>query len=107
MLVRLLVSMCALLSSLGTSLATAHADTIDSKFLTLLQNVGISDHVSPSHAIEAGHTVCSKLEQGLTPKEVASDVLNSSAMPAYESGYFVGAAIEMYCPQFEPEEART
>jgi hypothetical protein len=110
MSVRLAVSTCALLGSLGASvvtLATAHADTIDSKFLRLLQNVGISDHVSSSHAIEAGHTVCSKLEQGMTPTEVASDVLNSSAMPAYESGFFVGAAIEVYCPQFEPEEAKT
>jgi hypothetical protein len=25
-------------------------------------------------------------------------------MPAYHCGYFVGAAIKVYCPQFTPEE---
>jgi hypothetical protein len=35
---------------------------------------------------------------------VANDVLNNSSMPAYHSGYFVGAAIEVYCPQYTPEE---
>ena len=31
----------------------------------------------------------------------ASDVLNSSSMPAYHSGYFVGASIDAYCPQYK------
>jgi hypothetical protein len=25
-------------------------------------------------------------------------------MPAYHCGYFVGAAIKVYCPQYMPEE---
>ena len=87
--------------------AVAHADTMDNTFIQLLQNEGISDHTSTAHAIEAGHMVCQKLDQGLTPNQVADDVLNSSSMPAYHSGYFVGAAIEIYCPQYEPEEAKT
>lgn len=106
---RLLVAAIALLSpaaALGTAVA-AHADTMDNKFIAILQSEGISDHVSPAHAVEAGHMVCSKLEQGMTPTQVASDVLNSSSMPAYHAGYFVGAAIEIYCPQYEPEEAKT
>ncbi len=86
--------------------ATAHADTMDNKFIQLLQNEGISDHMSTAHAVEAGHTVCQKLDQGMTPTQVANDVLNSSSMPAYHSGFFVGAAIEIYCPQYEPEEAK-
>jgi hypothetical protein len=104
MVIRFLVMVVALLGPLG-AVATAHADTTDAKFIALLQNEGITDHVSPAHAIEAGHTVCQKLDGGLTPNEVASDVLNSSSMPAYHSGYFVGAAIEVYCPQYEPEES--
>ncbi|BDB42609.1 MULTISPECIES: DUF732 domain-containing protein [Mycobacterium] len=105
MTARMLVVAAVLLGSLSTA-ATAHADSLDNKFLTLLQNEGISDHISPSHAVEAGHMVCTKLEQGMTPTEVAADVLNSSSMPAYHSGYFVGAAIEVYCPQFDPPEAK-
>ena len=32
--------------------------------------------------------VCQKLDQGMTPDQVAADVLNSSNMPAYHAGYF-------------------
>jgi poly-beta-hydroxyalkanoate depolymerase len=103
MMIRILVTAAALFAPLGT-LATAHADTRDAKFIALLQSEGITDHMSSAHAIEAGHTVCEKLDQGMTPSEVASDVLNSSSMPAYHCGYFVGTAIEVYCPQYEPEE---
>jgi hypothetical protein len=81
--------------------ANAHADTIDSKFLAVLKSEGITDHVSPSHAIEAAHTVCQKLDDGQKPSQVAADVLNSSSMPAYHSGYFVGASIDAYCPQYK------
>lgn len=77
-----------------------HADTNDDKFLVALKSEGITDHVSPKHAIEAAHTVCQKLDNGMTPTQVANDVLNSSAMPAYHSGYFVGASIKLYCPQY-------
>jgi hypothetical protein len=47
--------------------------------------------------------VCQKLDQGMTPNQVAADVLNSSNMPAYHSGYFVGVSIKEYCPQYAPK----
>lgn len=97
----LLVGVVALLLVPLRAAATAHADTIDSKFLAVLKSEGITDHVSPSHAIEAAHTVCQKLDDGQTPSQVAADVLNSSSMPAYHSGYFVGASIDAYCPQYK------
>ncbi len=103
MIIRLLVTVVALLGPLG-AVSTAHADTNDNKFLADLQSEGITDHVSPAHAIEAAHLVCQKLDQGYTPTEVAYDVLNSSSMPSYHAGYFVGSAIDVYCPQYRPEE---
>ena len=60
----------ALFAPLG-AVSTAHADTADNKFLAELKTEGITDHVSPSHAIEAGHMVCQKLSDGMTPNEVA------------------------------------
>jgi hypothetical protein len=101
MFIRLLVTAVALLGPVVT-VATAHADSNDDKFLAMLKSEGITDHISSSHAIEAGHMVCTKLEGGMTPTEVAYDVLNSSVMPGYHSGYFVGASIKAYCPQFTP-----
>jgi hypothetical protein len=100
----LLVMAVALLGPLG-AVSTARADSNDDKFLSILKQEGITDHVSPAHAIEAGHTVCQKLDGGATPNDVANDVVNSSNMPAYHCGYFVGAAIKVYCPQYMPEES--
>lgn len=102
MVMRVLIAVVALLGPLGT-VATAHADPGDAQFLAALKSQGITDNVSPAHAIEAGHLVCQKLDQGLTPTEVADDVVSSSSMPAYHSGYFVSAAITAYCPQYTPE----
>ena len=103
MVTRLLVAVAvALIGPLG-AVQTAHADTNDNKFIALLNSEGITDHVSPSHAIEAAHTVCSKLDAGMSPTEVANDVLNNSTMPAYQSGYFVGASIDAYCTQYAPK----
>lgn len=85
------------------AVATAYADTTDDKFIAELKSEGIIDHVSNAHAIEAGHFVCVKLDNGMSPSDVANDVLNSSSMPAYHSGFFVGAAIDAYCPRHKAE----
>lgn len=105
MVTRLLVAAAIALVGPLAAVQTAHADTNDAKFIALLNSEGITDHIAPSHAIEAAHSVCEKLEGGESPNAVATDVLNSSSMPAYHSGYFVGAAIKVYCPQFTPEES--
>jgi hypothetical protein len=101
--------------AIGSAIPVAHAapsrgldaDTNDNRFLAALKSEGITDHVSPQHAIEAGYTVCQKLEQGMTPTQVAYDVLYSSNLPAYHSGYFVGTSIKVYCPQYMPEVSGT
>jgi Protein of unknown function (DUF732) len=103
MVIRFLVMAAALLAPL-TTVSTAHADTNDNKFLALLKSEGITDHLSATHAIQAAHEVCQQLDSGKAPSDVANDVLNSSEMPAYHCGYFVGAAIKVYCPQYTPEE---
>jgi Protein of unknown function (DUF732) len=103
MVTRLLAAVSVASIGVLATVATAHADSADNKFLATLQSEGIADHISGSHAIEAGHFVCVKLDNGMSPNDVASDVLNSSSMPAYHSGFFVGAAIDAYCPRHKNE----
>jgi Protein of unknown function (DUF732) len=81
----------------------AYADNIDDKFLSDLRSEGISDHLSNSHAIDAGHVVCVQLDNGMSTADVVNDVLNSSQMPAYHSGFFVGASIDAYCPRHKAD----
>jgi Protein of unknown function (DUF732) len=104
MVYRLLLAVAVALLGPLAAISTARADSNDDKFLSILKTEGITDHVSPAHAIEAGHMVCQKLDGGASPSDVANDVVNSSNMPAYHCGYFVGAAIKVYCPQYMPEE---
>jgi Protein of unknown function (DUF732) len=99
--IRVLIALGALLIGPLGAAATANADTKDQTFLSALQTDGITDHISSSHAIDAGHIVCQKLDGGLSPSDAASDVLLSSQMPAYDAGYFVGASIRAYCPEYQ------
>jgi Protein of unknown function (DUF732) len=98
---RLVVAAVALLGPLGAT-PTAHADAADDAFLARLQSDGVTDD-SQDAAIEAGHKVCEYLDQGKTLDQVVYDVLFSSHLPAYDSGYFVGASVHAYCPQHAPQ----
>ena len=103
MVIRLPLAIGVALICLLASVSTAHADSTDDKFLATLRSQGISDHVSNAHAIDAGHVVCVQLDNGMSTEAVVNDVLNSSNMPAYHSGFFVGASIDAYCPRHKAE----
>ena len=103
MATRPLVATAVVLIGLAASAPAAPADAVDDKFLTQLKSEGITDHVSSAHAIEAGHFVCVKLDNGVSASDVVTDVLNSSNMPAYHSGFFVGATIDSYCPRHKSD----
>jgi Protein of unknown function (DUF732) len=88
-----------LVAALGPLAPIAHADSTDDAFLTALTSKGIH-FGSPDKAFVAGHEVCDELGTGKTPVQVASTVQSNSAMDGYHAGFFVGAAIRAYCPQY-------
>lgn len=99
---RIVVAIAASLGALGAGLApAAHADANDDKFIQLLISDGIT-HDSVPAAISAAKKVCEYLQQGMSPNEVVVDVMNSSSLPDYDAGFFVGAAIRSYCPKYMP-----
>ncbi len=97
------VSVVALLAA-----SFVHADPadIDAHFLAALSSHGIT-YSSPEVMIAAGQVACTELDRGETPTTVAQDVMNnkdvltSSNLDAYHSGFFVGASIAAYCPEHE------
>ncbi len=103
MVTRLLLAVGVALVGLLGAVSTAHADTTDDNFVAKLKSQGIVDNTSPAHEIEAGHFVCVKLDNGATPMDVMQDVMKSSGMPEYHSGFFVGASIDAYCPRHKGE----
>ena len=100
---RLAVVVVGLFGPLGAA-STAHADAADDAFLSLLQSDGITDN-SREEVIQAGRKVCEYLDGGKTLEQVVYDVVFSSHLPAYDSGYFVGVSADAYCPQHAPQPA--
>ncbi len=97
----------ALLGPPGVAASTAHADPadVDAKFLAALTSHDIA-YASPEVMIAAAHVVCSELDQGEQPGQVAQDVMNnkdvlaSSNLDGFHAGFFVGASIAAYCPRY-------
>lgn len=103
MVSRVLLAVGAACVGLLAAVPTAHADATDDKFLAKLKSQDIGDRQSAAHAIEAAHFVCVKLDNGDTPLGVMRDVMQSSSLPEYHAGYFVGASIDAYCPRHKGE----
>ena len=89
----------AFLGPFGAAVPTVRADPNDDKFLHALQSQGIT-YQSADAAIAAGHLVCTKVEQGETETQIAHDIIDSTNLDPYHAGYFVGASVGAYCPQF-------
>ena len=103
MVARLLVTLAAASVAMLASAPSTHADTTDEKFLAALAEQGIIDQSSGAHAIEAAHYVCARLDTGETPMEVMQDVLQSSNLPEFHTGFFVAQSIYSYCPRHKDE----
>jgi hypothetical protein len=89
----------ALLGPFSAVMPAVRADPIDDRFLAALQSSGIN-YTSPGAAIEAAHQVCTELGSGRTKDDVAQEVMDRSGLDPYHAGYFVGASVGAYCPQF-------
>jgi Protein of unknown function (DUF732) len=89
----------ALLGPLGVAIPTVRADPLDDKFLAALASQSIT-YRAPDGAIGAAHLVCTRLDQGADKGQVAQEVMDNSDLDPYHAGYFVGASVGAYCPQY-------
>jgi len=103
MATRLLMAIGIASIGLLAAAPTAQADNTDQKFLNALKEQGITDEASASHAIEAAHFVCVRLDNGQSAADVAQDVMKSSHLPEFHTGFFVAESIYAYCPRHTDE----
>ena len=99
MVTRLLTAIGIASIGLLAAAPIAQADSTDQKFLNALKEQGITDQASSSHAIEAAHFVCVRLDNGQSAADVAQDVMKSSQLPEFHTGFFVAESIYAYCPR--------
>ncbi|ULE32080.1 DUF732 domain-containing protein [Mycobacterium sp. IDR2000157661] len=86
------------LAALGSA-ATAAATSVDDAFIDVISERGIA-FTSADAAVEAGLVVCSLVDDGATPVEAAEIVDEESGLSAPNAGFFVGASIASFCPEY-------
>jgi Protein of unknown function (DUF732) len=77
---------------------SAHADAVDSNFLSALKAKGIT-FASGQAAVIAGHQVCDGLDGGQASSDVANSIMQQSGLDGYHAGFFVGVSIAAFCPR--------
>lgn len=87
-------------TSVVTVTARPH-DAMDDIFLRVLRDGTDSfDHASDSKVVKLAHVLCGLWDDGQSLDSVFS-MLYSVGYSAQESGFFVGAATQAYCPQYD------
>ena len=85
-------------ASLATATAApALADANDDVFIGVIQNENIPFSTA-GDAIALAHAVCDYVAAGQSPEQVAVEVAGPANWSVEQSGFFVGAATQTYCP---------
>ncbi|BBZ74603.1 DUF732 domain-containing protein [Mycobacterium paraseoulense] len=94
--------LAAVLASIAVVAAPmANADATDDVFLQALGQQGIAfTNLSNQTVVNAGHGVCQDWANGATLAQTLSDVKGALGLTDTNSGYFIGAATQSYCPQY-------
>ena len=79
--------------------APASADQTDDAFVGALAKEGITIS-DPGTAIAMAHTVCDRLDNHEDVNVLAMSMTNDTDLSLKQSGYFVGASMSAYCPQY-------
>ncbi|WP_225342040.1 DUF732 domain-containing protein [Mycobacterium intracellulare] len=98
-----LTTSAILLSAAALQFATpASADQTDDDFLAALKKHGIV-FTNRDAAIATGHRVCTGLDADQTPANLILSLVKDTDLSAHVAGYFYGAAVNSYCPQYRPD----
>lgn len=72
----------------------------DYALLSALANYGIVVN-NPDEAISMAHTVCAELDNHQRSSVLAMRVMKDAKLSARQAGFFVGASMSAYCPQYK------
>lgn len=77
--------------------APAFAQSADDIFIGVLQDEGVPFSTA-DNAIALAHAVCEYVGAGQAPEQVAVEISGPANWSVEQSGFFVGAATQTYCP---------
>ena len=81
----------------GMSAAPALAESKDTVFIGVLQDEGVPFSTA-DNAIALAHAVCEYVAAGQPAEQVAVEISGPAGWSVDQSGFFVGAATQTYCP---------
>ena len=85
-------------AGLATALAApAFADETDDIFIAALEQEGIPFSTA-GNAIELAGAVCEYAAAGQDKTQIALEIMGPAGWSPEQSGFFVGAATQSYCP---------
>ncbi|MCB0947671.1 MAG: DUF732 domain-containing protein [Mycobacterium sp.] len=95
---KIVLSAVAVAAGLATLTASpAFADETDDIFIGVLDDEGIP-YSTPEDAIALAEAVCEYVAAGQPPEQVAVEISGPANWSVDQSGFFVGAATQSYCP---------
>ena len=77
--------------------APALADETDDALVMLIQQEGIP-FASPQSLVELAYATCEEVAAGKTREALAVEIAGPAKWTVEQSGFYVGAATELYCP---------
>jgi len=92
-----LVTAAGVAAAALVSAAPAYASPADDAFIDAVTSNGIT-FPSNEYAIDTAHQVCDRIDSGQSPASVATEISGNSGLSTDDTGFFVGAAIGVYCP---------
>lgn len=91
--------------AMGTA-SPALADQNDDIFISVIDGEAIP-YSSVENAIVLAHAVCDYVAAGQAPEQVAIEISGPANWSIEQSGFFVGAATQVYCPPADTAPAAT
>ncbi|AXQ60757.1 hypothetical protein SEA_SOUL22_62 [Mycobacterium phage Soul22] len=86
---------------IGPGLAAPHAeaDSLNDRFIAVIESEGITGVDSERDAIVTARKVCALLNVGVPEGAIAQQIYINSDLSPYQVAFFVAAAESVYCPQ--------
>lgn len=87
-------------SDTGSGDVFSSAVSADDAFIATLEDAGLDRYYGvDSEAIGTAHLVCDALDVGASVMDVTMTAVESGFAP-YDAGFFVGASVASYCPEY-------
>lgn len=82
----------------SSTVSNDSTDNVDDVFIRVVREQMPEEGISDYQLIDLGHNICTALDGGMSPVDVAIIGVRAGMSP-YNSGFIIGASVVAYCPR--------